>query len=168
MLMNEVNQEMATPRRDQNGSASRRTITGRLEELNGHGSLTGRLWEADGTKWHCRFRVEHLEQLTLAWMRTAKVIGRAIIEEGRERILEVESLVVLANGMEACSADAKMSFWKSVPLHELAIAQRVLPASDLDEFSKLWPVDDDPDDLLRHVLNERLVRRELANEEHPS
>lgn len=166
--MNEVNQKMSTPRRNQERAGSRRTVTGRLEELNGHGSLTGRLWEADGTKWRCRFRVEHLAQLPDAWMRTARVIGRAIVEGGRERILEVESLVVLANGTEARSTGAEMSFWKSLPLSELAIAQGVSPVSDLDEFRKLWPVDDDPDELLRHVLNERMVRRKLADEEHPS
>lgn len=53
-------------------------------------------------------------------------------------------------------------FWKSLPLDELAEQQGVSAVSDLDEISALWPVDDDPDELLRHVLHERAARRTLA------
>ena len=33
---------------------------GRLEELNGHERLTGKLWEANGTQWQCHFKPEHI------------------------------------------------------------------------------------------------------------
>jgi len=137
--------------------------TGRLEELNGHGALTGRLWEADGTKWLCHFKQDHIEQLPEAWMRTARVVGRAIVEEGKERILEVESLVVLEDEMTAPTTREAAPFWKSLSLDELAEQQGVSPVSNLDEISALWPVDDDPDDLLRHILHERGARRTLAD-----
>jgi hypothetical protein len=136
--------------------------TGRLEELNGHGALTGRLWEADGTKWMCHFKQEHIEQLPEAWMRTARVVGRAIVEEGKERVLEVESLVVLDDEMVPPTAREAAPFWKSLSLEELAEQQGVAAVSDLDAISALWPVDDDPDELLRHILHEREARRTLA------
>ncbi len=136
--------------------------TGRLEELNGHGGLTGRLWEADGTKWLCHFKPEHFDQLPEAWMRTVRVVGKAIASEARQNILEVESLVVLEEEISPSSAGEMASFWKSLPLDELAEAQGVAPVSDLDEISNLWPVDDDPDELLRQVLDQRQARRALA------
>jgi hypothetical protein len=136
--------------------------TGRLEELNGHGAFTGRLWEADGTKWLCHFKEEHLEQLSDAWMRTARVIGRAIVEEGKERIFEVESLVVLETEMASLPAPESAPFWKSLSLDELVEQQGISTISDLDEISDLWPADDDPDELLQHILSERGARRALT------
>jgi hypothetical protein len=136
--------------------------TGRLEELNGHGGFTGRLWEPDGTKWLCHFQREHLQELEEAWMRTVRVVGRATVEEGKERILEVESVDVLETEIAAPGETEATPFWKSLSLDELADQQGVSPVSDLDEISALWPVDDDPDDLLRHVLHEREVRRTLT------
>ena len=50
---------------------------------------------------------------------------------------------------------AAISFWKSISLKELAEQQGVSAADDLDEIAALWPADDDPDDLLRHLLGER-------------
>ena len=137
--------------------------TGRLEELNGHGELTGRLWEADGTKWRCHFKQEHIEQLSEAWMRNARVVGQATVEEGKERILEVESLVVLEDEMVPAPTRDTAPFWKSLSLDELAEQQGVAAVSDLDEISALWPVDDDPDELMRHILHEREARRTLAD-----
>ncbi len=136
--------------------------TGRLEELNGHGTLAGRLWEADGTKWLCRFKQEHIEQLAEAWMRTVRVAGRAVVEEGRERILEVESLVVLEEEIPPSAARESAPFWNSLSLDELADQQGVAAVSNLDEISALWPVDDDPDQLLEHILHEREARRTFA------
>lgn len=50
-------------------------------------------------------------------------------------------------------------------LLDLLIAQqRVSPIDDLDELSRLWPADDDPDVLLEHVLGERAERRRLEGE----
>ena len=53
--------------------------------------------------------------------------------------------------------------WKSLPLEELAEQQGVSAAFDLDEISALWPADDDPDQLLDHILLERTERRKLQS-----
>jgi len=49
-------------------------------------------------------------------------------------------------------------------LCELIKQQGVSPVNDLDELSDLWPADDDPDLLLRHVLEDRFERRRLDAE----
>jgi predicted DNA-binding antitoxin AbrB/MazE fold protein len=54
-------------------------------------------------------------------------------------------------------------FWRSSTLDELAAQQKVLPTTDLNEISDLWPADDDPDALLEHILSERRFRRVAAN-----
>jgi len=46
-------------------------------------------------------------------------------------------------------------------LEELAEQQGVSAADDLDEIVTLWPADDDPDELLRHLFAERAERRKL-------
>ena len=153
---------LKSTRNNQGGASTEKT--GRLEELNGHGSLTGRLWEADGTKWRCHFKNEHLEQLPDLWMRTVRVVGRAIVEEGKEPILEVESLVSLESEMETPSATKATSFWESSSLEELAQQQGISPVSDLDEISALWPADDDADEFMRYILHERAVRRNVSAE----
>jgi len=56
----------------------------------------------------------------------------------------------------------RADFWKSMSLEELAEQQGVSAVSDLDEISALWPVDDDPDQLLYHILVERGERRKLG------
>ena len=144
------------------GEPPKMTKVGRLEELNGHGGLTGRLWEADGTKWVCYFKPEHLERLPGAWMRRVRIVGRSIVEEGKERTLEVESIVVLDPDMTKAATGECAPFWESLSLQELIDQQGVVPATDLDEISALWPVDDDPEELLHHVLHEREARRRLA------
>lgn len=138
------------------------TKIGRLEELNGHGALTGCLWEANGTRWVCHFREAHLEQLPQAWMKTVRVVGQAVVEQGREPVLQVESLVVLDAEIASPAEAGAPPFWRPLSLDELAEQQGVGAVSDLDEISALWPVDDDPDELLEHVLNEREARRSLA------
>ena len=50
-------------------------------------------------------------------------------------------------------------------LEELAAQQGVSPAEDLDEIGGLWPCDDDPEELLGHILAERAARRSLARAE---
>ena len=50
-------------------------------------------------------------------------------------------------------------FWKTISLEELAEQQGVSAADDLDEIAALWPADDDPDELLQHLLVERTERR---------
>jgi hypothetical protein len=46
-------------------------------------------------------------------------------------------------------------------LNDLIEQQHVSPIDNLDEISTLWPADDDPDLLLKYVLNERIERRQL-------
>ena len=55
-----------------------------------------------------------------------------------------------------------ISFWESVSLEELAAQQSVSTVNDLDEITSLWPNEDDPDELLRHVFAERAERRKLS------
>lgn len=50
-------------------------------------------------------------------------------------------------------------------LSQLIEQQQVSPVNDLDELSRLWPADDDPDLLLEYVLNERTERRKLEREQ---
>lgn len=52
-------------------------------------------------------------------------------------------------------------------LDELIQQQGVAPVSNLDELSDLWPGDDDPDHLMRYVLEERAERRSLPAEGEP-
>ena len=49
---------------------------------------------------------------------------------------------------------------KSLSLNELAKEQGVRPVKDIQEIADLWPVDDDPDELLRFILEERRARRQ--------
>jgi hypothetical protein len=50
--------------------------------------------------------------------------------------------------------------WEHLSLEELARRQGVEPARNLEEIAGLWPVDDDPDELLRFILDERKARRD--------
>jgi len=49
-------------------------------------------------------------------------------------------------------------------LDELIRQQGVSPVYELDDLSDLWPANDDPDDLMRYVLEERAERRRLPAE----
>jgi len=140
---------------------------GRLEVLDGHRGLQGRLWEPDGTKWLCIFKPEHLEVLPDAWLHNVKLIGEAVLEPTKERILNVESLLPLEEELEEgrrVGEPKDLPFWTSLSLEELAEFQGVQPAEDLDSISALWPVDDDADQMLAHILNERSSRRRAARE----
>lgn len=142
---------------------------GRLEVLDGHRGLQGRLWEPDGTKWQCIFKPEHLEVLPDAWLRTVKLIGEAILEPNKERVLNVDSVLALEDEIEQSPLPGesdKMPFWTSLSLAELAEIQDVQPAEDLDSISALWPVDDDPDEILAHILQERSSRRGITKEKY--
>lgn len=55
-----------------------------------------------------------------------------------------------------------LSFWKSNSLEKLVEQQGVSAANDLDEIAALWPADDDPDELLRHLLTERGERHKRS------
>ena len=63
---------------------------------------------------------------------------------------------------EPTHSDRANSFWSSLSLTELAEAQGVVPVEDLEGISELWPADDNPDDVLAHVLAERAARRQAA------
>jgi len=137
---------------------------GRLEVLDGHVGLKGRLWEADGTKWVCIFEPKHLELLPDIWLQTVKLIGEAIIEPGKERTLKVESILRLEEEIGEPEISMEVtSFWSSLSLEELAEQQGVLPVDDLDEISALWPMDDDPDELLGYLSSERSARRRVSS-----
>jgi hypothetical protein len=140
---------------------------GRLEVLDGHSGLRGRLWEADGTRWVCVFKPEHLDGLRDVWLHTVKLVGEAIIEPNRERILNVESILPLEDEIDeerAVGAPESLPFWTSLSLEQLVELQGVQPTEDLDSISALWPVDDDPDEMLAHILDERSSRRRIGSE----
>lgn len=48
-----------------------------------------------------------------------------------------------------------------VALARLIEQQQVAPIDDLEKLSDLWPADDDPDQLMEYILDERKQRREL-------
>jgi hypothetical protein len=141
---------------------------GRLEVLDGHRGLQGRLWEPDGTKWLCIFKPEHLEVLPDAWLRTVRVIGEAVIEPNKERTLHVASVLPLKEDIgEASAAEEaeRPTFWTTLSLEELAELQGAEPVADLDSLGALWPADDDPDRLLAYILDDRSSRRRIAQGE---
>ena len=75
-------------------------------------------------------------------------------------------------GAEVAEADSLRqnrgpAFWSSLSLTALAEAQGVAPAEDPGSIAALWPVDDNPDELLAHVLSERADRRRVAKGDAP-
>ncbi|HEY6330159.1 MAG TPA: hypothetical protein VI756_12545 [Blastocatellia bacterium] len=52
-------------------------------------------------------------------------------------------------------------------LNELIEQQNVRPVYDIDDLSRLWPGEDDPDELLEYLLAEREARRRLHPTERP-
>ena len=65
-------------------------------------------------------------------------------------------------GTESTPSNHPRSFWSSLSLTELAEAQGTAPVDDLEALAALWPTDDDPDELLAHVLADRTARRQVA------
>jgi hypothetical protein len=65
--------------------------------------------------------------------------------------------------MNAKDFEMGSDFWRTIPLDVLAKQQGVSAASKIDEISALWPADDDPDQLLHHVLLERTETRKLQS-----
>ena len=98
--------------------------------------------------------------------------GRAVQEVIDEHpgITKADVLACIAYGAESSRAggapagegDHAASFWEDPTTEELIKEQNVAPADDLDEIGALWPVDDDPDALLEHILSERRERRRVA------
>ena len=85
------------------------------------------------------------------------------VSEGRDVVCE-------KTGADTADAETKRqnhahSFWSSWSLTELAEVtetQGVAPVEDLEGLAALWPSDDDPDEMLAHVLAERAARRRVA------
>ena len=50
----------------------------------------------------------------------------------------------------------------AIALARLIEQQQAAPIDDLDALSDLWPADDDPDQLMQFILNERAQRREVT------
>jgi hypothetical protein len=51
------------------------------------------------------------------------------------------------------------------PAIEALIAQQGVSAiNDLDQLSDLWPADDDPDQLLQFILDERQARGQISRD----
>jgi hypothetical protein len=135
---------------------------GRLEEVNGHRQLTGTLWEANRTQWTCHFSPEHASSLSGAWMHTVKLTGRPLVTDGEEHALQVETITILDPESETNLEQSEgEDFWNTLSLEELAAQQGIVAVDDLDAISALWPVDDDPDELLHYLLQERRERRKL-------
>ena len=70
-------------------------------------------------------------------------------------------------GADSLRPDGGHSFWSSLSLTELAEAQGVAPFEDLESMAALWPSDDDPDEVLAHVLAERRARRRVVRSDEP-
>ena len=64
-------------------------------------------------------------------------------------------------GEESTQSVRAHSFWSSLSLTELAEAQAIAPVDDLEGLAAQWPSDDDPDELLDHLLTERTTRRRV-------
>ena len=62
---------------------------------------------------------------------------------------------------ETSAVQPSTTFWMPLNLDQLARQQRVSPVTDLEEISNLWPADDDPDELLAHIMTGRKERRAL-------
>lgn len=64
-------------------------------------------------------------------------------------------------------AERGHAFWSSSSLTALAEARGVAQAEDPGSIVALWPADDNPDELLAHILVERADRRRVARSEPP-
>ena len=56
---------------------------------------------------------------------------------------------------------ASQSQGEALTLTQLIKQQGVTPIDDLDALSDLWPADDDPDQLMQYILNERIQRQKI-------
>ncbi len=142
----------------------RSSKVGRLEALNGHDALTGTLWEADGTRWTCYFKPEHLEVLAEAWLKTVTIVGEAVLD-GRSRRGELTvDTILIEEGVpfELVERVAGEAFWRSTSLEELAATQEIGPVTQLAGLAAHWPPDDVPDDPFADLVKDRLERRRSA------
>jgi len=145
----------------------RTSKVGRLEVLNGHRALTGRLWEPDGTRWDCTFKPEHQERLADGWLKTVTVAGQATLaEEGHGGSMEVETILIHDMDAEARFGEPEEApFWTAKSLDELAEQQQVSAITDLTALTAAWPEDElIEDDPLADILDDRKARRRVAAE----
>jgi len=119
--------------------------TGRLDMLDAHDGLKGRLWDSDGTVWTCRFDDGLAPMLPGAWRRTVTVSGRR-----RGRQIDVRRLQ-----LEPEAA----SFWDEPSLARLAEVQNVRPLDRLEDLHEAWEADPLIEDPLAVVLEDRNSRR---------
>lgn len=133
------------------------TRTGRLEVLNGHNGLSGRLYEPGGGTCICNFRKDQLEILSAAWLHNVKIAGQAI-EGFTTCTIEVVSLSVLDEEIADIEDMQGIPFWKSIPTEDLIESQNVSPIANLEELTSLWPADDDPMVFLNYILSDRRKR----------
>lgn len=142
----------------------RTSKVGRLEELNGHRGLSGRLWEADGTHWICAFKPEHIDVLAEAWLKTVTIIGEAkLVEKAREGTFKVGTILIHeTSGERSLQKEEGSPFWKSLSLEELVQEREVGPVADLAELAAAWPAEEALDDPLGELLADRAARRRAA------
>lgn len=135
--------------------------TGTLEQINGHGAFTGRLYSADGSQVTCHFREVHADKLPDVWMHLVKVTGVLRVDRTN---LDVDTILILDNQLETHGeAVPAVSFWAAPMIEELVAEQGVGPVDDLDALASLWPQDDDPEAFLNFVLTDRKARREIVH-----
>lgn len=130
------------------------TRVGRLEQISGHNSYSGRLYSADGTSVACRFKPEHVEMLPDLWMHVVNVTGTL------DETLFVVDTLVAAEELDS-SQGSVTSFWKDWTIDELVECQDVSPVTSIDDLASFWPEDVDPDSLLEFVACDRNQRRSI-------
>ncbi len=157
-----------------------------LDDSAGKGQVADEPVEPDDARLHASIveNVERmqadLEKLLTRWRASRPCKGPAENENSAESggaraksavdsmgEFEAEDIISEETGVDVAKAeptrsDRANSFWSSLSLAELAEAQGVVPVEDLDGMSGLWPADDNPDDVLAHVLAERTARRQAA------
>jgi hypothetical protein len=70
--------------------------------------------------------------------------------------------VIVADHLAAALPPTEGSFWKSVPLEELAAEQRVSPIRNVSELDSIWSEGDVFDDALSELLEDRAQRRRIG------
>jgi len=143
------------------------TLYGRLEMLNGHGNdLVGNLYPPEGSVWRCKFKSEHLPILKSAWMDSVTVTGHAYREKSTEGNLAVDRISVTQSlSVDKGTQDQTISFWEEASVEDLIHRQGVVPIANLDEISDLWPVDDNPREIMKYFETERDLSKKLQEQE---
>lgn len=135
-------------------------VTGRLDRLDGHDGLAGKLWEDDGTAWTCTFSTDLGALLARHWMRRVRVEGEGQIPpRGGRRSLRVESMELDESPLD----EATRRFWSATSLRDLAREQAVAPIGDLDELLTVWGEERLETDPFEDLMAERRRRRATAD-----